>query len=527
MALPQEEKSIRPDRVAVYVRWSTDEQGEGTTLQEQSERCKSYVQSQGWQVNDSLIFVDDGYSGATLHRPAMQRLRGLIRGGQVDCVVSLKIDRLSRSLVDCVDLVLREWAGVCHYKSVSQPVNTTDELSRVFFAILAGFAEYERALLRERTFSGLLRRVKEGNFWGSGKAPYGYTRVATGKLAINDQEAAGVRMIFDMVASDGLGPNAVAARLNSVGIPSPAGKGWWPYTVRNILRNRIYTGYLEYGKRYVDQQAKGDGKRVLRRRTAPLVSPSERVAELVIVSDETFAAAQRALTEAAELVRSKGRRANASHLLTSIAQCRCGGAMVTGYDARGRRYYYCQHRYIANGGVVCSTGGGFVYADQVEPVVAEEVKRRYADPEATLKHVQERWQREQSRGEASVDTYRRRLEELVRQEQRLEEDLARVVRQARRGDITLPEKRAFEADIMAERQEIAQQRQALQRGLDDVKAAKASGEALIAWLARVDQWAELPLETQKELLRRLLDRLVVYKPKGRGKAPEVDFYWAV
>ena len=105
--------------------------------------------------------------------------------------------------------------------------------------------------------------------------------------------------------------------------------------------------------------------------------------------------------------------------------------------------------------------------------------------------------------------------------------MARVVRQARRGDITLPEKRAVEADIMAERQEIAQQRQALQRGLDDVKAAKASGEALIAWLARVDQWAELPLETQKELLRRLLDRLVVYKPKGRGKAPEVDFYWAV
>ncbi|HYG56982.1 MAG TPA: recombinase family protein, partial [Symbiobacteriaceae bacterium] len=378
MAAPTEEKAIRPHAVAIYVRWSTEEQGEGTTLSEQLDRCKSYLLSQGWQVNECLIFVDDGYSGATLHRPALTHLRKLITHGQVDCVVSLKLDRLSRSLVDCVDLVLREWAGICHYKSVSQPINTTDELSRVFFAILAGFAEYERALIRERTFSGLLRRVKEGNFWGAGKAPYGYTRVGTGRLAVNEAEAAIVRTIFDWAAAEWLGVGAMTARLNQMGIPSPAGKRWSPFTLRNILRNRIYTGYLEYGKRYVDQRARAEGKRVLRRRARPLVTLAERIPALALIPDEVFRKAQALLAEKAALVKQQGRRANTSHLLTSLARCRCGGRLITGYDRLGRRYYYCQNRDRSRGGPGCAAGGGFGYAQPIELAVGAEVQRRLA-----------------------------------------------------------------------------------------------------------------------------------------------------
>jgi site-specific DNA recombinase len=524
LGLPKTEQAIRPEAVAIYVRWSTEEQGEGTTLQEQLERCKSYVVSQGWRVNDSLIFVDDGYSGATLRRPAMTELRRLITKGQVDCVVSLKIDRLSRSLVDCVDLVLREWAGICHYKSVSQPVNTTDELSRVFFAILAGFAEYERALIRERTFSGLLRRVKEGNFWGSGKAPYGYTRVGTGKLAINPDEAAVVRMIFRMAAADRLGPGAITSRLNDDGIPSPEGKGWWMYTVRNLLRNRIYIGYLEYGKRYVDHRS---GSKRLRKRSAPLVEPTARVQELVLVSDEEFEAVQRLLADLKERAATRGEGARSSHPLTGILKCRCGGAMITGYDRLNRRFYMCQFRDKSRGGGVCTVSGGYLYAHQIEPVVVEEVKRRFADPEANMAHVKERMKRDRAAGAEDVESLRRQLEEVGRREERLQEDASRLVRQARRGEITLAEKREFEIDIEAERQELAEQRATLQRRMQELEAQEHESEALLAWVSRVDQWDELPPETQKELLRHLIDRMVAFKPKGRGQVPEVDFYWRV
>lgn len=524
--MPKEEKSIRPDAVAIYVRWSTEEQGDGTTLQEQLERCKSYVVSQGWRANDNLIFIDDGYSGATLHRPALGHLREQIRRGQIDCVVSLKIDRLSRSLVDCVDLVLREWAGVCHYKSVSQPVNTTDELSRVFFAILAGFAEYERALIRERTFSGLLRRVREGNFWGAGKAPYGYTRVSKGRLAVNPQEASVVRMIFEMAVGEMLGPSAIATRLNGSGVPGPEGKGWWTYTVRNILRNRIYVGYLEYGKRYVDQRSRNEGKRVLRRRVEPLVAPRVRVSELVLIPDEQFEAAQRVLTTRSERSRIKGAGSKSSHLLTGLARCRCGGSLITGYDARGRRFYYCQNRDSSRGGKGCPTGGGYVYADQVEPVVASEVRQRFSDPTATIEEIRRRWREDQSQVQ-SAETFQSHLEDVARREERLEQDLARVLRQARRGEISLAEKRAFEDDIEAERRELAEQRENLQRSLASLQGHEAELGDLLTWVERADRWNELPGETQKELLRRLLDHLVIFKPKGRGKSPEVDFHWRV
>jgi site-specific DNA recombinase len=512
--------------VAIYVRWSTDEQGEGTTLQEQLERCKSYVASQGWRPNEHLVFVDEGYSGATLNRPALTRLRGLVRKGEVDCVVSLKIDRLSRSLVDCVELVLREWAGTCHYKSVSQPVNTTDELSRVFFAILAGFAEYERALIRERTHSGLLRRVREGNFWGSGKAPFGYNRVGKGTLAVNDQEAALVRQIFRM-AAEGLGPNAIASRLNVDGIPGPEGKGWWTYTVRNILRSRIYIGYLEYGKRYVDQKQKtAGGNRILRKRKEPLVKPDSRTAALILVPDEQFEAAQRLLDALAARSKTRGSGAKSNHMLIGLSRCRCGGPMITGYDALKRRYYRCQHRDKSRGRAGCPIAGGFVYAHQIEPTISQEIKKRFSDPEKAKELVAKRWHAERE-DSGNTDVYRHAWDDLARKEQRLEQDRNRVVRQARRGEITLAEKRSFEEDIARESQELAAQRMALERR---IAAAEASGNelaALLDWVARVDEWDELEPDTQKECLRRLVDHLVLYKPMGRGTEVEVDFHWRV
>ncbi len=511
---------IRPDAVSVYVRWSTEEQGEGTTLQEQLERCKSYVVSQGWAVNERLIFIDDGYSGATLHRPALTALRELIRAGQVDCVVSLKIDRLSRSLVDCVELVLREWAGTCHYKSVSQPINTTDELSRVFFAILAGFAEYERALIRERTFSGLLRRVREGSIWGAGKAPYGYARVGKGRLAVSETEAAVVRLIFQLAGASGLGPSAIAARLNGEGIPGPGGKGWWAPTVRNLLDNRIYAGYPDYGRRYVDHGPSAQaGRRVLRWRAEPLVAATAAVPALVIVSEAVFAVAQ------ARSERTHGfpPPRSSPHLLTGIARCRCGGPLITGYDARARRFYYCQRRDRSRGGGTCTAGGGFLYADQVEPIVTAELVGRTLDREALVDLAGRHWAQERSDATAASQTRRRLLTGLGARERRLAVDRTRILRRARRGEIALEEQRAFERDLEAEARQIADQRAALTGSVS--LPGTPDPDLFRTWCKQTDPWAAVPPSVQREVLAHMVEHLVLYKPKGRGQLPELDIHW--
>jgi site-specific DNA recombinase len=120
--MQHEERPIRGDRVGIYIRWSTEDQGEGTTLAVQREACQSYIHSQGWTPSDALTFVDDGISGGTVDRPALTRLRAAVRAGEVDCVVVYKLDRLSRSVVDMVKLVLEEWDGHCYLKSAREPL---------------------------------------------------------------------------------------------------------------------------------------------------------------------------------------------------------------------------------------------------------------------------------------------------------------------------------------------------------------------------------------------------------------------
>ncbi|HYG57206.1 MAG TPA: recombinase family protein, partial [Symbiobacteriaceae bacterium] len=224
---------IRPDRVALYIRWSTDEQTEGTTLETQKERCSLYVRSQGWQVSEELIFIDDGYSGGSLERPALSRLRSLIGAGKVDCVVSYSLDRLSRSVADTVQLVQHEWLGRCVYRSASQPISTEDgnPTGQLIFNILASFAEFERALIRDRTHSGLVRRARQGKYPGTRVPPYGYSRDGKGQLAVEPARAAVVRRMFAMAASGpaGQGPTAIARALEAEGIPSPSGGPWWSH----------------------------------------------------------------------------------------------------------------------------------------------------------------------------------------------------------------------------------------------------------------------------------------------------------
>lgn len=155
------ETIIDPNKVAIYPRYSTDEQGQGTTLEVQLNACKNYALSQGWNINEDLIFIDDGYTGANLDRPEMTRLREYISEGKVECVIVYKLDRLSRNLKDAVNLVMDEWLDICHLKSVTEPIDTTTPLGKQIFYILMGFAEMEREVIRERVWSGKVTRAKD------------------------------------------------------------------------------------------------------------------------------------------------------------------------------------------------------------------------------------------------------------------------------------------------------------------------------------------------------------------------------
>src|SRR5436305_320427 len=140
-------------RCAIYTRKSTEEGLEQpfNSLDAQREAAEAYIGSQrhqGWTLLPDR-FDDGGYSGANMHRPALQRLLAAVEAGHVDCVIVYKVDRLSRSLLDFARILqVLEQHGAT-FVSITQHFNTTSSIGRLTLNVLLSFAEFERCLVSE------------------------------------------------------------------------------------------------------------------------------------------------------------------------------------------------------------------------------------------------------------------------------------------------------------------------------------------------------------------------------------------
>jgi len=218
-----------------------------------SEACEAFITSQrheGW-VCLSAGYHDGGFSGATMGRPALQRLLGDITAGRVDIVVVYKIDRLTRSLADFAKIVEILDARSASFVSVTQQFNTTTSMGRLTLNVLLSFAQFEREVIGERIRDKIAASKKKG-MWMGGVPPLGY-RVHDRKLLIVDSEAELVRSIFRRYAELGsvrlLKAELEAQGINSKLWKSAAGRviGGKPFSrgaLYLILQNRIYRGEI-------------------------------------------------------------------------------------------------------------------------------------------------------------------------------------------------------------------------------------------------------------------------------------------
>jgi site-specific DNA recombinase len=234
---------VRKLRCAVYTRKSTEEglDMEFNSLDAQREACEAYVASQkpeGWlPVPDR--YDDGGISGATLERPALQRLLADIEAGRVDVVVVYKIDRLSRALMDFAKLVEVFDRNNVTFVSVTQSFNTTTSMGRLTLNILLSFAQFEREVIGERIRDKFAASRKKG-MWMGGFVPLGYD-VKDRKLIINKAEAATVRMIFERFIKIGSATELVR-KLRAEGVRGKQGKLVDKGYVYKLLNNRLYVG---------------------------------------------------------------------------------------------------------------------------------------------------------------------------------------------------------------------------------------------------------------------------------------------
>lgn len=235
-------------QVAAYVRVSTDEQAEqGISIAAQTNRIAAYCEAQGWRVQD--VYCDDGWSGKNLERPAVRRLIEGARQKKFDAVAVIKLDRLSRRQKDILYLLedILEPNGV-GFKSVTESFDTTTPFGKAAVGMMAVFAQLERETIVERIKIAKKEAARQGLYMG-GPLPYGYRYDRAGKrVEVNEASAETVRWIFQAYLNSARGYQAIADALNERRIPASGNsrEGWQRQTVRVILHNPFYAGYIQH-----------------------------------------------------------------------------------------------------------------------------------------------------------------------------------------------------------------------------------------------------------------------------------------
>ncbi len=231
--------------VAAYVRVSTEEQAEmGLSIPAQKSRLLAYCQSQGWEIYD--FYVDDGYSGKDLERPAIKRLIKDTENKVINIALVLKLDRISRRQKDVLYLLedVFEPRGV-GFKSVTESFDTTTSFGKAAIGMMAVFAQLERETIIERSRMGKFEAARKGRWHGG--TIYGYSyEPGTYILKIRESEAKIIRDIYKLYLNYNQGIHTIANELNDRGIPGPDGGHWIKQTVSYILNNPTYAGYSKH-----------------------------------------------------------------------------------------------------------------------------------------------------------------------------------------------------------------------------------------------------------------------------------------
>ena len=321
---------------ACYVRVSTDKQAEeGFGIDIQIDHIMRYCQFH--DISNNYFFVDDGYTGVNMNRPALQVLLGYVKRQKVKGVIVMRLDRLGRSLKDIL-IMIDDWfkPNNCGFISCAENIETSTPMGQVVLAVLGSFAQFDHDNIIIKLNEGKIHRLELGKWKGGGNTPFGYTyNPKDDILKINPEEAEIVRKAYDMFANLDIPPKKIAKTL---GISTEQ-------KVRQMLKRRTYLGYIIYnGIEY-----KG------------LHEP--------IITEELYEKAQKRFADRSNPA-SKTR-----YLLSGLLYCKCGKRMRY-QQWGGDLKIVCYSRQTRDGVQERKPCDNYIYkAEDVENVVIGQLKR--------------------------------------------------------------------------------------------------------------------------------------------------------
>jgi len=384
-------------KAAILIRVSSEEQVKGNSLDEQEKKGKQYIKLNDWSYYTT--YRDEGIGGDTLERPGLQQMLKDAEAKKYDVLVVYKIDRLSRSLKNFIEITEKLKSYGVEIKSVTEPFDTSNPIGKFMIQMIANFAEYERELIKERVYMGQLASMKNGRWKGS--PPYGYD-LKDGKLVINSKEAEVVKRIFKLLIDKDPDQRMPLIKIQNIvnswkvetklahSKRKRSSPTFWDLAyIHQLLTNPVYTGFTYIGKYTRNPNPMGRPKKILRPKSEwiPYHSPP-------IISKEDFEIAQMELKKNAEfaLRKSNGQET----MINKILYCQSCGRKYSFYRSnkfkKPKIIYFCQGRKKRKTDIRCPSKS--IMAWRIEDPLWEALQKMITHPSFAYREIKRNLEKE-------------------------------------------------------------------------------------------------------------------------------------
>jgi site-specific DNA recombinase len=486
------------ERVALYLRVSSEEQVERESIVTQDDFLKDYCKLYGLKV--AGVYRDDGVSGTVpMHeRPGGRHLLEDAKEGKFEAVLVYKLDRIGRTLLVVLDAHDRLGEAEVALRSATEPIDTSTPAGRLIFQMLASFAEFERSTIAERVRDGMQRAYKNGKQFGA--IPYGYDIAEDGAFVVVEEEAQVVRTLFHNIA-EGATLYSEAQRLNTQRLPGPGrkfrgkprrhGARWDPSTIARLIHRTVYSGA------HVVHSQKG---------------PVERKTPAIVPADLQ----QKAIAQLEENKRYSGGKPGQKYLLRGLIRCANCGATYAGTPGKNGKYQYRRYactrwrkEYVARTRHLdCPR----LHAPWIEDLVWQDVREFLRNPGETLQRVQAQMEADKYTGDLEA-----RRASLVTRLADKQAEKGRYLKLYARGDVLdEDELETYLADLKNQIENVKLLITSVEADLAQRQADRKTAADAAAWLislrerlADIEQDTEEAWHKRHELVKLLVERITV------------------
>ncbi|OZQ66109.1 resolvase [Paenibacillus sp. VTT E-133280] len=470
--------------VAIYIRVSTDEQAEqGYSIDFQKEKLIHYCKSQGW--DDYKLYIDDGYTGTNMDRPALKRMLRNIEDKKVTAVLVYKLDRLSRKQRDILELIEDKFEKFgASFTSSVEKIDTSTAFGKAMLGVLAVFAQLDRDMIIERTTAGRRQRVSTGKWYG-GRVPFGYSwNKELQLLEVIPEEARVIQEIYNLYLNG-------HSRLSIAEWAAPRARSRTidHAVVREILCRQIYTGNIGYvGNVY-------DGTHD------------------AIITQEIWDAVQIEIEK-----RKEGMTPIGEYLLTGLLKCGVCGVNIVHVRRKSKHadkeyiyeLYACKDQHVRPKERTKKEGCkmGYIRRDVVEKSVIDQIKEIAVNPNRLLEKSKKK--------RSEIASFDEQYSLLTEQLKKVNTNLENLYDAIQNGDI--------KASAVSNRiKTLEEQRDILEEDIDDlidVNPKKIDEKKTLIMFQQIGQaWDHFTEDEKKIAIRKLIKSISLVK----GQPPQIEW----